>query len=60
MAVAEVADRHPSERKISVVADHIGSFVGDSSPEPQACLDVVNHSFAFGAPIPAGKKLVVP
>ena len=59
MAVAEVPDTHPSERKIPVVADHIGSFVGDSSPIQWAWLGPVNHSFAFGAPSPAGKKLVI-
>ena len=48
VAIAEVPYTHSSERKIPVVADHIGSFVGDSS-----------HCFAFGAPSPAGKKLVL-
>ena len=37
---------------------NMGSFVRDSSPVPWTCLGPGNHSFAFGAPSPAGKELV--
>ena len=37
----------------------MGSLVGGSSLVPGTCLGPGNHSFAFGAPSPAGKELVL-
>ena len=37
----------------------MGSLVGSSSLVPGTCLGPGNHSFAFGAPSPAGKELVI-
>ena len=38
----------------------MGSLVGSSSLVPGTCLGPGNHSFAFGAPSPAGKELQSP
>ena len=61
VAVAEVPDTHPSEATIiySSCSRPRGSFVGNSSPVLWACLAPVGRSFGFGAPSPAGKKLVL-